>query len=309
MPVDAPGEPIAGTATISTVPPGRVHGTLAGRIALVTTTVALLTAIIVAAVAVPQIRAAALAEGLIYLGQTADTVMNSVERADQRIGPRQRLGEQGDDIDIIIVRPGATYPDYVNQLHAGQLESSGRIGYIVDYQGGTLLVQGRMASDGTAVLFVQAGSSTGENTARDITRLAVALAVGVAIAAVSGVVLARRLARPLKVAAAAAEEMAQGVRDIAITPDGPREVAEVAESLNDLNAALNVSEARQREFLLSVSHELRTPLTSIRGYAEAFADGVLQPDDVGPAATLMVAESQRLERIVSDLLDLARMGA
>jgi two-component system sensor histidine kinase BaeS len=54
---------------------------------------------------------------------------------------------------------------------------------------------------------------------------------------------------------------------------------------------------------------LRTPLTSIRGYAEALADGVLEPDDVGPTAGLMVAESARLERIVSDLLDLARMGA
>jgi two-component system sensor histidine kinase BaeS len=61
--------------------------------------------------------------------------------------------------------------------------------------------------------------------------------------------------------------------------------------------------------LLSVSHELRTPLTAVKGYAEALADGVVAPEAVGATGQVLLAESGRLERLVSDLLDLARLGA
>ena len=62
-----------------------------------------------------------------------------------------------------------------------------------------------------------------------------------------------------------------------------------------------------RQFLLSVSHDLRTPLTSIRGYAEAIAEGVTP--DAAQAASVVVTEAIRLERLIGDLLDLARLDA
>src|SRR6185437_3578593 len=98
-------------------------------------------------------------------------------------------------------------------------------------------------------------------------RLIVALAIGLAVAAAAGVLLARRLARPLQRAASAAHRLSTGARDVRLDPEGPAEVADVADALNALSAALAVSEGRQREFLLSVSHELRTPLTAVKGYA------------------------------------------
>jgi len=58
-----------------------------------------------------------------------------------------------------------------------------------------------------------------------------------------------------------------------------------------------------------VSHELRTPLTAIRGFSEALADGVVEPADVRVTGGTLVAEAERLDRLVSDLLDLARLGA
>ena len=64
---------------------------------------------------------------------------------------------------------------------------------------------------------------------------------------------------------------------------------------------------QERQFLLSVSHELRTPLTSIRGYADAVLDGAA--DDPRAAATVISTEARRLERLVQDLLDLARLDA
>jgi len=65
-----------------------------------------------------------------------------------------------------------------------------------------------------------------------------------------------------------------------------------------------------RDFLMSVSHDLRTPLTSIRGYAEALSEGtVTKPAERRRAAGIIETEARRLERLVSDLLDLARLDA
>ncbi len=64
--------------------------------------------------------------------------------------------------------------------------------------------------------------------------------------------------------------------------------------------------------MLSISHDLRTPLTSIRGYAEALADGTLDdadPEDRKRAASVIGAEARRLERLVRDLLDLSRLDS
>ena len=73
---------------------------------------------------------------------------------------------------------------------------------------------------------------------------------------------------------------------------------------------LDVARGHERAFLLSVSHDLRTPLTSIRGYAEAIADGTVEGKDARiRAADVISSESRRLERLVADLLDLARLDA
>src|SRR5205085_8361169 len=61
----------------------------------------------------------------------------------------------------------------------------------------------------------------------------------------------------------------------------------------------------ERQFLLSVSHELKTPLTSIRGYTEALSDGAVTVDE---AVGVISSEADRLDRLIRDLLDLARMN-
>lgn len=151
---------------------------------------------------------------------------------------------------------------------------------------------------------------TGEQTQRLLVRnILFALGVGLLVAALAGFALGRLLARPLRHAAAVASGMRGGRRDLRVPVEGPAEVADVATSVNELADALHNSEARQREFLLSVSHELRTPLTAVNGFAEALADGVVTGDDAVRAGQTIQRESQRLERLVSDLLDLARLGA
>ncbi|HEU5110055.1 MAG TPA: HAMP domain-containing sensor histidine kinase, partial [Micromonosporaceae bacterium] len=121
--------------------------------------------------------------------------------------------------------------------------------------------------------------------------------------------LARRLSRPLRRTADVAAGMSHGRRDLRAPVEGPAEVAEVAEAVNTLADALGRSESRQRDFLLSVSHELRTPLTAVKGFAESLADGVVTGAEVPDAGRVIGAEANRLDRLVSDLLDLARLGA
>jgi len=171
------------------------------------------------------------------------------------------------------------------------------------------LVEGRALADRGAVALVQP-VDLARGTGRELLRsLLFALCAGVVVAAIAGVVLARLLARPLRRTAEVAVSMSHGRRDLRVPPEGPKELVEVGESINALADALARSEARQRDFLLSVSHELRTPLTAVRGFAESLADGVVTGDEVPAVGRTMETEAERLDRLVSDLLDLARLGA
>jgi signal transduction histidine kinase len=119
--------------------------------------------------------------------------------------------------------------------------------------------------------------------------------------------LVRRTVRPLRMAEAVTARIAAG--DLSARVDDERandpELRKLGVSINTMAEALAAAKGSQRQFLLSVSHELRTPLTSIQGWAEALEDGTAT--DVARAAGTIAGESRRLERLVSDLLELARL--
>lgn len=138
----------------------------------------------------------------------------------------------------------------------------------------------------------------------------IAMVAAAALALTAGVAtdLGRRLTRPIRQAQAATHAIAGG--DLAVrvpVVEGDGELADLARSINAMAASLDRSRDRERQFLLSVSHDLRTPLTSIRGYADALADG--RDPDPAHAAGVIQSEARRLERLVTDLLELARLGA
>jgi signal transduction histidine kinase len=129
-----------------------------------------------------------------------------------------------------------------------------------------------------------------------------------ALGLIVAVTLGRRLTKPIRDAEAAAHRLAAGELSTRL-PDtgGNDELADLARSVNTMASSLERSKAVEQQFLMSVSHDLRTPLTSIRGYAEAITDGVA-PDPAGAAAVIS-REARRLERLVGDLLDLAKLQA
>jgi two-component system sensor histidine kinase BaeS len=135
--------------------------------------------------------------------------------------------------------------------------------------------------------------------------LLIAAAAGISLAAAAAFVLARRIAGPVRRVAEASLYLADAREPEPVPVAGAEEIAGLARAFNEMARQLARARAAEREFLLSVSHELKTPLTAIRGYAEGVNDGAFDPE---VAATTILAEAARLERLVRDLLDLARMS-
>ena len=142
-------------------------------------------------------------------------------------------------------------------------------------------------------------------------RLALALAVGIALAALLLSWLSRRLTEPVLALTRATQEVAAGRYDIAIPEArGNDEISLLSSRFRVMVAQLAEAEQLKRSFLMSVSHELRTPLTAIRGHVEALREGVVsEPDQVQSSLDIVAAETDRLERLVGDVLDLAKLQA
>ena len=283
------------------------------RIVILTTAVATVAVLVAGLVSFPLIRGNAQASALDDLSRLAGLTASAL-----RVGPgggyvlppRVATVLQSEQVTAYVVTSGATdVPEGITADDVEAVTSGAPVGAVVDAASGALLVAGRPLEPGIGVILVQPSSVAGSTAAQVLRRLAIALLIGLAIAIVVAVVAAGRITRPLRSAAEAAHRLGGGERGVELRPEGPAEVADIAEALNRLSEALAVSEGRQREFLLSVSHELRTPITSIRGYAEALADGLVVGADAERTGSVMAAEAMRLERLVTDLLDLARLRA
>ncbi|MFS8479155.1 MAG: HAMP domain-containing sensor histidine kinase [Micromonosporaceae bacterium] len=283
--------------------------TLTGRAVLVTCTVAVVSVLVTALVAVPLALRAGERERMRALGEEADVVALLMRRtlrpaADQRLA--RQLRQQG--VELILIQGGEPdRPGLPRRVVEPVAAGTDVRGQRIRYQGRAALAEGRALGDGDGVVLV--ASRTGGVGRQVWQRLWLALLAGLAAGAAAGALLAGRLARPIRDAAVAAARLTAGDRAVRLPVEPPAEAAELATAINELTSALATSEGRQRDFLLSVSHELRTPLTTLRGYAEALADGVVGGEDAQRAGRTMLAEAQHLDRLVSDLLALARLEA
>lgn len=162
------------------------------------------------------------------------------------------------------------------------------------------------ARPGTRIVVLTRKPDTGLRSGGRWFALAAIVTLGAAVAVAS--VLGSRLTRPLRDAQQATRRIAAGDLSARLPePRGDDELATLTRSINSMAEALERSRGLERQFLLAVSHDLRTPLTSIRGFAEAIAEG--KAPDNAQAAAVITAESRRLERLVRDLLELAKLDA
>lgn len=285
---------------------------LSRRILLVTLAGGVVVALVALMLTAPVVQRVARDQAREDLVRSVDSLAAKPAAAARLIAQEQKvLGR--DDRRYAIVRRGGTVTGAAGELltddQVSELLTTGTLSATSTVDGETILIEGRRTKRGFSAVAVQPVAGVDEATAALRRRLLLALLVGLAAAGTLGVILSRTLTRSVAAAARAARRLAEGERGVPIGTSAVREFDDMGRAVASLDEALTTSEGRQREFLLSVSHEIRTPLTALRGYAEAMADGLIEPADVRVTGETLVAETARLDRFVTDLLALARLEA
>ena len=199
------------------------------------------------------------------------------------------------------INPLIDDPVLLPQLRLGSFD--GRGVRQIDVGGTPVFATARSVDVGQVDLLIAVGRAEPllENSA--FTRpLAVGLVVGVLLALGVSYRVAGRLGRRLAGLEEAAVDLAGGDFGARAPVDGSDDVAELSSTFNYMAASLQQSQRRERDFLMSVGHDLRTPLTTIRGYAEALDAGVIEPDEFPRVADVLHRQTDRLSRLVEDLM-------
>jgi signal transduction histidine kinase len=228
----------------------------------------------------------------------------------------------GDRIFYIPVVPGATlFVGSLPRLSPSPIDlkalaaSPGPLTFTMNYQGKKFLAVARPIRLGPqvfgALVVAKPQSQLRSRLVTLVERLAIAFGGGVVAAGLLGLYFSRRITEPLGALSGAADEVAAGHYDVEVPqPRGTDEISHLSQRFADMASKLAESEQLSRNFLMSVSHELRTPLTAIRGHISALREGVIEDPDLRAASMAVIEEeTMRLERLVGDVLDLAKLDA
>ena len=139
-------------------------------------------------------------------------------------------------------------------------------------------------------------------------QLAIAGGIALLASAVVAVIVSRSISRPLARITQAAQEMALGHYDQELDLQGEDEVGRLAQAFNAMTRQVSRSHRTMRDLLANVSHELKTPLTSIQGFSQALEDGAISsPEEYRQAGRIINEETQRMRRLIDDLIELSRL--
>jgi signal transduction histidine kinase len=117
----------------------------------------------------------------------------------------------------------------------------------------------------------------------------------------------RILVKPLYEINKTARKISNGEFEKRVEISSKDEIGQLAESFNYMADALQNLENLRRDFIANISHELRSPITSIRGFIQGILDGTIPEDKRNHYLNIVLNESKRLTRLISDVLDLSRL--
>ena len=121
--------------------------------------------------------------------------------------------------------------------------------------------------------------------------------------------ISKKITAPLNKISSAAKEFAKGNFGVRVKVKGNDEIAQLAESFNNMAEELENHEKTRSSFIANVSHDLRTPMTSISGFIDGMLAGAIPPENYKHYLTIVATEVKRLSRLVSTLLEISRFEA
>jgi signal transduction histidine kinase len=126
------------------------------------------------------------------------------------------------------------------------------------------------------------------------------------IVILTGLYFVKSICVPLVEISSTAKKLAKGDFSERIAVKNNDEIGDLSKAFNDMADELENSEQIKNDFISSVSHELRTPLTAIKGWSETLAGGC-DAEMLNKGMRVISGETQRLERMVEELLDFSRI--
>lgn len=283
-----------------------------GRVTAVMMAVVTLAVLVTGVITVPLVRTSTVSTGREKLVAQVD-LLASVERIPPRLANESATALGGARFAVVTAPPNGeasgAAASYLTPAVRTALKKGGTYSGQLTGAYGTALVEARVTANGSWLIAALPSTELDSAVSTATRRIILGLVIGLVVAGLASLALAQWLTRPLTQTATAARRLAAGERGVALPHSSSAEGAELAAALASLDHALEQSEGRQREFLLSISHEMRTPLAAVRGYAEALADGMIAAPELPAVGGTLVRETERLDAFVRDLLELARLQA
>ena len=243
-----------------------------------------------------------LADGrVLYQGEPNSAVNGSAEFEKAVAG----MSADGGEINLTI--DGDEYDGYVLPITSGPGEGTpGADPPSGNTAGGATAGGSKSGADNGPGSFVVVHNVTASHA--DLSQvmqiyIVVALAAALLISGISSV-LARRLLAPVTELRQTAQSISGGDLSSRLATRGNDDIAELGRTFNDMLDRLEASFETQKRFLDDVGHELRTPLTILSGHLETMDSSDV--DDVDETRTMLLDETDRMARLVEELLILAR---
>ncbi|MGM9926485.1 MAG: sensor histidine kinase [Bacillus sp. (in: firmicutes)] len=185
------------------------------------------------------------------------------------------------------------------------------LGNVSKFEDSTILVisplQKNSKIDGYLVAAERLGTYK-NTTVRSMIGLFLAVTITVIFFIYNFVFLQKKLLTPLEELEKGVIKMTEGSHSAVIPVNGIEEITRIAKAFNQMSATIRKEDESRIKFIADISHELRTPLSYVKGYTNALLDGlVTEPQEMKKYLQIISQETNRLQMLVQDLLDLTKL--